>query len=82
MFHRSRLFKRSRKDGTSKYKGVAFNKASNKRHAKVIIDGKNHHIGVYDNEEEAAINMLVRYRNTREGSLLCKWGGDIALILV
>jgi hypothetical protein len=49
MFHRSRLFKRSRKDGTSKYKGVAFNKASNKRHAKVIIDGKNHHIGVYDN---------------------------------
>jgi hypothetical protein len=52
----SPLLKRSRKDGTSKYKGVYFNKASNKWQAHISIEGKLHYIGVYDNEDEAAID--------------------------
>jgi hypothetical protein len=52
----SPILKSSSKDGASKYKGVCFNKASNKWQAQVMIDGKNHHIGFYDNEEKAAID--------------------------
>ena len=44
------------KDGASKYTGVSFNKASHKWNAQIMIDGKQHCIGFYDNEEEAAVD--------------------------
>eukprot|EP00984_Skeletonema_dohrnii_P011025 scaffold4374_cov84-Skeletonema_dohrnii-CCMP3373.AAC.4 len=44
------------KNGSSKYDGVYFNKANNKWDAQITIDGKQHYIGAYDNEEEAAVD--------------------------
>jgi len=41
---------------TSKYRGVYFHKATNKWRARIEIDGKEHHIGLYDNEEQAAVD--------------------------
>ena len=46
----------SGRSGTSKYKGVCFQKAKNKWHAQITIDGTSRHIGVYENEEEAAVD--------------------------
>ena len=40
-------------EGTSKYTGVHFNKAMNKWHAQISIEGKSRHIGHYEREEEA-----------------------------
>ena len=43
------------KEGSSKkYTGVHFRKAKNKWQAQIKIEGKNRHIGYYENEEEAA----------------------------
>ncbi len=44
------------KEGSSKYTGVHFNEASNKWEAQIVIEGKQRHIGCYENEEEAAID--------------------------
>ena len=44
------------KEGASIYTGVTFDKNANKWQAQIQIDGKNHYIGLYENEEEAAIN--------------------------
>jgi hypothetical protein len=52
----SPILKSSSKDGASKYEGVYFDKAANKWKAQISFDGKKHHLGVYDNEEEAAID--------------------------
>ena len=46
----------SGKGGSSQYQGVSFHKAIKKWNAKTKIDGKQHSIGYYDNEEEAAID--------------------------
>ncbi len=43
------------KGGTSKYKGVYLDKKNNKWRAQIKVDGKNHCIGWYENDEEAAI---------------------------
>eukprot|EP00985_Skeletonema_marinoi_P008610 scaffold3934_cov78-Skeletonema_marinoi.AAC.3 len=53
------------KEGASKYTGVSFNKANHKWIAQIMIDGKVHFIGHYDNEEEAAVDYaraLFKYR--------------------
>ena len=53
------------KEGSSKYVGVTFSKAMNKWHAKIKIEGKNRHIGYYENEEEAAVDYaraVFKYR--------------------
>ena len=50
------ILKSSGKDGASKYEGVFFKKAKNKWEAQIYVDGKNHYIGIYDNEEDAAID--------------------------
>jgi len=54
------------KEGASKYTGVTFNKAmNNKWQAKIRIDGKQRHIGTYENEEEAAADYaraVFKYR--------------------
>jgi len=47
--------KSSRKSG-SKYQGVYFDKLYNKWRARIKIDGKKHHIGTFDTEEEAGID--------------------------
>jgi hypothetical protein len=52
----SPILKRSGMDGASKYQGVSFKKAINKWKAQIFIGGKQHLIGFYDNEEEAAID--------------------------
>ena len=44
------------KEGASKYTGASFNKAANKWEARIMIEGKKHCIGHYENEEEAAID--------------------------
>jgi hypothetical protein len=59
----------SSKDGTSKYEGVFFNKASNKWQAQISFDGKRRYIGVYDNEEEAAgdyARAVLKYKGGKE----------------
>lgn len=50
--HRENLSK-DKKNKTSKYVGVYWNKASKKWKSQIRIDGKLIHIGVYDNEKEA-----------------------------
>ena len=41
--------------GTSKYKGVSFDKKHNKYKAQIKIEKKNKHLGYFDTEEEAAL---------------------------
>jgi hypothetical protein len=53
------------KEGASKYTGVSFNKLSNKWQASINFDGKQHYIGCYNDEMEAAVNYaraLFKYR--------------------
>eukprot|EP00985_Skeletonema_marinoi_P014016 scaffold7020_cov141-Skeletonema_marinoi.AAC.11 len=53
------------KEGAAKYTGVTFNKAMNKWQAKIRIDGKQRHIGTYENEEEAGADYaraVFKYR--------------------
>lgn len=38
---------------TSRYRGVYWDKAREKWHVQVTIDGKNHHLGRFDTEEQA-----------------------------
>jgi hypothetical protein len=57
--------KRYVKEGASKYTGVSFNKQINKWVAQIMIEGKQHCIGYYDNEEDAAVDYaraLFKYR--------------------
>ena len=42
------------KEGTSKYTNVHFDKNKNKWRVMITIDGKKHHVGYYENEDEAA----------------------------
>eukprot|EP00985_Skeletonema_marinoi_P024854 scaffold17674_cov148-Skeletonema_marinoi.AAC.3 len=54
------------KEGASKYKGVHLNKQKNKWQAKIGFEGKNRHIGYYDNEDEAAVDYaraVFKYKN-------------------
>ncbi|KAK1739921.1 AP2/ERF family transcription factor [Skeletonema marinoi] len=44
------------KEGASKYAGVSFYKQTNTWYARIMIEGKNRHIGRYENEEEAAVD--------------------------
>ena len=53
------------KPGASKYAGLYFNKAMNKWHAQIWFAGKQRHIGLYKNEEEAASDYaraLLKYK--------------------
>ena len=59
-----------RKEGSSKYAGVLFDKKSNKWHARIKVDGKRRSIGYYEKEEEAAID----YARAK-----VKYGGQEAL---
>lgn len=40
--------------GSSKFKGVSWHKRSNKWRAKCTLNGKSIHVGVFENEEDAA----------------------------
>mmetsp|Transcript_2661 Transcript_2661/g.4120 ORF Transcript_2661/g.4120 Transcript_2661/m.4120 type:complete len:81 (+) Transcript_2661:462-704(+) len=74
---------------TSKYRGVCFHKATKKWRARIEIDGKEHHIGCYANEEDAAVDYaraVFKYNKKRESfsplePLPCpipkKWRRDI-----
>ncbi len=42
------------KEGASKYTGVYFDKKIKNWQARIMINGKGHHIGYYENEDEAA----------------------------
>ena len=53
------------KDGQSKYKGVTQHKTTKKWLVQITVDGKQHFIGCYTNEEEAAIDYAraaLKYR--------------------
>eukprot|EP00984_Skeletonema_dohrnii_P000070 scaffold23_cov101-Skeletonema_dohrnii-CCMP3373.AAC.5 len=57
------------KEGASKYTGVFFDKQMNKWTAQISIEGKQRHIGYYDNEEEAAIDFaraVFKYKEKRK----------------
>lgn len=57
------------KDGQSKYKGVTQHKTTKKWLVQITVDGKQHFIGCYTNEEEAAVDYAraaLKYRG--EGS--------------
>lgn len=40
--------------GKSKYKGVTYHKRNKKWYAQITVKGKNHYLGYYNNEEDAA----------------------------
>ena len=44
------------KNGSSKYAGISWEKATSKWRAKIMIEGHERTIGLYENEEEAAID--------------------------
>ena len=46
--------KRSRSDNTSGYRGVCFQKGGNGWHARIGVDGKQHHIGYFSDPVDAA----------------------------
>ena len=53
------------KEGASKYTGVSFHKRSNKWQTQISIEGKVRRVGVYENEEEAAVDYaraLFKYK--------------------
>ena len=64
------------KDGASKYTGVSLSKRKNKWAAHINIDGKQHSIGYYDNEEEAAVDYaraIFKYKGQKgQGALETK----------
>jgi hypothetical protein len=53
------ILKRERriKDGTSKYLGVCFDITKNKWQTQISIEGKVRRVGVYENEEDAAVDF-------------------------
>ena len=56
------------KDGQSKYKGVTQHKTTKKWLVQITVDGKQHFIGCYTNEEEAAVDYAraaLKYRGER-----------------
>ena len=56
------------KEGSSKYAGVTYS-GGNKWRAQITIDGKQRHIGCYENEEEAAIDYaraVFKYKRAKE----------------
>jgi len=44
----------ARKDNTSGFKGVSFNKMAKKFHARIVINGKNKHLGLFNTAKEAS----------------------------
>lgn len=52
--HQNVINRRSMKNGTSKFKGVHWYKATEKWQSQVQINGKKTHIGFFDSEVEAA----------------------------
>ena len=57
------------KEGASKYKGVCYNKQSNKWHTTIRVKGKQWHIGYYDDEEEAAVDYArAVFKYTADGT--------------
>ncbi|KAK1742626.1 hypothetical protein QTG54_006223, partial [Skeletonema marinoi] len=61
------------KEGASKYTGVSFHKRSNKWQAQIEIEGKTRRIGVYEDEEEAAVDYaraIFKYKGAHQQSLL------------
>ena len=59
------------KGASSKYQGVYFNKARNKWKTQIMIDGKRHYIGLYANEEQAAVDYaraVFKYKADKDKS--------------
>ncbi len=55
----------SKKNRSSAYAGVCFHKATNKWRVQISIDGRQQYVGVYDDEEEAAVDYaraVFRYK--------------------
>jgi len=61
-----------RKGGSSKYKGVSFNKESNKWESKIMLDKKRIFLGYFDDEDDAgqAYNDAIRKYGLEDVSVL------------
>ena len=62
------------KEGASKYTGVSFNKTKHKWNAQIMIAGKVRLIGVYENEEEAAVDYaraVFKYKDKGGQKAIC-----------
>lgn len=66
----------SRRTGVSKYRGVSWSKWRNKWVAAIQIDGKQKHLGSFDDEKEAAKAYEKACRDIGE-ELVCKMKGDL-----
>lgn len=55
MKERQRLLPKTRKTTTSTYRGVSFSKTYNKWKAAIKCNGRNINLGVFENEEDAAL---------------------------
>eukprot|EP00985_Skeletonema_marinoi_P020177 scaffold11861_cov187-Skeletonema_marinoi.AAC.1 len=66
---RSATRRSENRGGSSKYEGVYFNKSRNKWKARISLDGKQHHIGTYDNEEEADVDYARAVFKYEEGKV-------------
>ena len=65
--------RRYRKRASSNYQGVSFNKTRKKWKALIKIDGKQHFIGSYDNEVDAAVDYaraFFKYRTGRQQAIV------------
>ena len=65
---------KSNKKGASKYVGVNFNKQKNKWHAQITIEGKQRHIGYYNDEKDAAVDYaraLFKYKGEKKRHKSC-----------
>jgi len=55
-----------RKNCSSIYRGVSWNKTRNKWQSAIIIDGKSKHLGLFDDENEAGLMYLSVYEEIME----------------
>jgi hypothetical protein len=69
MYHEGDLSFMKPKEFSSKYKGVSWNKKSNKWHTQIKLDGKLKHLGLFTDEYEAHLTYQKALKMYHEGDL-------------
>ena len=68
------------KEGSSRYAGISFIESLNKWIAHIMIDGKNQILGVYDHEEEAAVDYaraVYKYKSPLWQKIVTEKGKEV-----